>query len=180
MQESLTQTNEALVVGTIIDGNPATKEIDEIYGGKTSYKAEIAVDPSSKSAKRVYDALNVAFEHGEKHVYGGDSLIEPKTPIYDGDVEALRKPLAKGMLVIRTKSSTMPLLIGENGTEDVDSKNWEPGTKVKALISFTPYKVGTYDGVSASVKFMAVIEKTQSMTLKERASALLAAFGDEE
>lgn len=179
MNNNLLQPNEAIVSGIIVDGNPAVIEKDD-FNPKGQFRVEIGVTVGSKSAERVNSAMRVAMDHGHKYTFDRYCLLEPKLPCYDGDSEELRKPLAKGQLVVRTKSSSMPLLIGLDGNESIDRNDWIPGTKVKALISFFPYHVNSNDGVSATIKFMGLVEKVETMSMADRANALFAAYGDDE
>lgn len=174
------QENEALVTAVVVDGNPAILAKDDFNPGKSNCIVELGIEKDSKSAVRMEDAYQAALTHGEKHLYGkGYSLIEPKSPIYDGDEEVLRKPMAKDKMVVHAKSSTIPLLFDQDGHEDTEPNDWGVGTKVKALIAFYPYCIEGKKGVSAKVKFMGLVEKSQIVPMHDVALSLLSSFDED-
>lgn len=181
MNNNYVQPNEAVVTATVVDGNPAIP-VKNDFDQKTFYACELGVPKGSKAAQKIEAAEKVALDHGEKHCNFNRSLVPPKSPSYDGDIEALRKPHAEGKLVIRVKSTSIPLLLDADGKEDIDPNTWTPGTKVRALVAFFPYNFNDNIGVSAKIKFLGLVKKAEVPSLRETAISLLSdlEFEDEE
>lgn len=106
--------------------------------------------------------------------------MSPRAAIFDGNADGLRKPLAEGKTVVRTKSSALPLLIGKDGTDDYDPQTWQVGAKVKALIAFYPYEVNLYTGISANLRLLGLVKESEEASLKDIAEVLLSSSDSEE
>lgn len=180
MVENKLQPNEVLVKARIIDGNPAVLSKDEVYDPKGHYIADFGVNKNTKAEKRIQQAVDVALKHGDQYCYRGYSLVPPKEPTYDGDAEALRKPQARGMFVVHTKTADMPVLVNKEGVEDPQPDTWVPGTTVKVLISFVPYAFGNHEGVSASVKAVGLVKEADKVSALEQANLMFAADTDDD